>query len=115
MRWHHLCKRDIGGLVCESSDKETAEATEQNLRNCLKDLYENRSRHRPKSFKDRGYVLGEPKLLLETTEPKEDYGTALVALAFVSHFEGVLMQNAFATNEDLEKALQEPLGIAREK
>jgi arginine decarboxylase len=108
-------KRDIGGLVCESSDKETAEATQQNLRNCLKDLYENRSRHRPKSFKDKGYVLGEPRFLLETVEPKENYGTALVALTFVSHFEEVLAQNAFATKEDLEKALGEPLGIAKEK
>lgn len=105
-------KRDIGGLVCECNEYETPEQTEKNLRDCLQDLYVNRSRHKPESFKDRGYTLGEPKFIFETVEPKDRYGTALVALAFVSHFVPVLAQNTFPTKEDAEKMVQDALGVA---
>jgi arginine decarboxylase len=100
---------DIGGLVCESSELATQEETEKNLRACLEGLYDFSSKHK-KSFKARGYKLGEPKLLMETVEPKENYGTALVALVFVSHFVPVLSQNAFIDKEEAEKYIQEMLG-----
>lgn len=83
----YLDGRYQGGLVCESNELETEKATRENVYNCLQGLFSEGSKHK-KSFKELGYKMPDDKIqfISETIiADKGHYGTALAALAFVSH------------------------------
>ncbi|MBW3016023.1 pyruvoyl-dependent arginine decarboxylase, partial [Candidatus Woesearchaeota archaeon] len=92
--WLHPRKRGaqhVGGLVCEYNGPGTIREARDNLTKCLDDLYQKPNRA-GFAFSER-YDLRKAPILAATIEPKERFGTALAALAFVRYFMPVLGQN----------------------
>lgn len=76
-----LYRRDSGekhgGFVCECSGSMTRERAERQLRESIRELYEN------------GYAeefeLRDLQVIIESFVPKKRYGSAIVALCFMNH------------------------------
>ncbi|NPV13138.1 MAG: arginine decarboxylase [Ignavibacteria bacterium] len=64
------------GLVCEVAGHYRLEDLEQKLRDVVQNLYE-------KTYKTKGYVLGEPEIFMEGLKITDTYGCAMVCLCFV--------------------------------
>jgi arginine decarboxylase len=65
----------IGGLVCEVSGYYRAEDIEKKLRTVIQNLYD-------KTYKVKGYFLGDPNVIIENHTVNGRYGTAIVSLCF---------------------------------
>ncbi|MBI4646233.1 MAG: pyruvoyl-dependent arginine decarboxylase [Bacteroidia bacterium] len=72
----------FGGLVCEHNGNYTSEELENKLYASLNELYYN-------GF-EQDYVLEDIEVIKETFVPKKKYGTAIVALCFISYIYPVL-------------------------
>lgn len=67
---------DLGGLVCEYSGSLPAHEAKSQMREMIRELYEN------------GYtqfILGTPEVYVRTVVPTKAYGTALVTLGFLDY------------------------------
>ena len=66
----------FGGLVCELSGNYPVEEIEEKLKESMQEIYQ----HGYDSYR-----LDDIQIFTETFVPHKQYGTALVALCFVSH------------------------------
>jgi arginine decarboxylase len=98
----------IGGLVCEYNGNGTVDEARENLESCMDGLYRGPNRS-GKTFAESHDLKGR-RFISATIEPKERYGTALTALAFVSYVIPVLDQNVFEKDELAEAFAQSSLG-----
>lgn len=76
--WLHdpLTGERYGGLVCEYNGSLAGSSAEEHLREMLAELYSNGYEH---------FELRDTELVIESVTPIKMYGTALVALCFVSY------------------------------
>jgi arginine decarboxylase len=79
-----------GGLVCEYSGDQDEPGAARQLHASLEELYSN-------GYAER-FHLGESRLLLRTLVPRRRYGTALVALCFLSYLWPVLPGQRFTAS-----------------
>ncbi len=70
-------KQRYGGLVCEYNGDLSEEDAGKSLSASLNELYTNGFDHK--------YTLGDIRLMTKSIVPKKKYGTALVAIVFVSY------------------------------
>jgi len=68
----------VGGLVCEVSGHYRAEDIEEKLLTVINNLYQ-------RTYRTRGYVLGEPTTVIETHTVNGMYGTSIVSLCFIDY------------------------------
>lgn len=70
-------KKKYGGLVCEYNGKDTEKKAKESLKASLQELYRN-------GFSE-DYELKGVTIMTRSIVPRKKYGTALVAICFVSY------------------------------
>ncbi len=73
----------VGGLVCEYGGHGTKDEAFENLERCIKRIYTRVNKDGTR-YEEKGELKIQP-MMYTSLEPKEQYGTALCALAFVRY------------------------------